>query len=139
MCIQKFKTVLTKRKTFCKEFKLKLINWYFKNGKNINHTVSNFLIDRNQVRKWLNDEEKIRSLKHSRKSRWHGKVKFPFMEKEFHSEFPDMQKEGKHFKRWCFNLQGRELVKEKISEETSTFKLSHRWFKGFFRRHKISL
>ena len=48
-CAREFKMPPTKRRSFCKEFKLKVTNWYFENGKNINQTTSNFQIDWKQV------------------------------------------------------------------------------------------
>ena len=35
--------------------------------------------------------------------------------------------------------RARQLRKEKYPDEASTFKLSHKWFKGICRRHEISL
>ena len=55
-----FKMAPTKRRSFCKEFKLKVTNWHFETG-NINQTSNNFQTDRKQVRNWLKDEEKIHS------------------------------------------------------------------------------
>ena len=63
-----FKMAQTKRRSFCKEFKLKVTNWYFENKKNINQTANNSQIDRKKLRNWLKDEEKIRSLKSSKKA-----------------------------------------------------------------------
>ena len=82
-----FKMTPTKQRAFCKELKLNVINWYFENGKNINQTGNNFETDQKQMRNWFKDEEKIRSLKLSRKSCQYGNVKFPFMEKELFSKF----------------------------------------------------
>ena len=80
--VRKFKMAPTKRRSFCKEFKLKVTNWYFENEKNTNQTANNFQIERKQVRNWLKDEENIRSLKRSEKACRYGKAKFPVMEKE---------------------------------------------------------
>ena len=71
-------------------FKLKVTNWYFENGKKINQTPNNFQIDRKQVRNWLKDEEKICSLKRSKKAFRYGKVNIPVMEKELYTKFLDM-------------------------------------------------
>ena len=83
--VRYFKMAPTKRRSFCKEFKLTVANWYFENGKNVNQTANNFQIDGKQVRNRLKDEEKIRSSKHSKKACRYGKVKFPVMEKEFYT------------------------------------------------------
>ena len=75
--------VPTKGRSLCKEFKLRVTNWYFENEKNISQTARNFQIDRKQVRNWLKDEERICFLKCSEKTCRYGKAKFPVMEKEF--------------------------------------------------------
>ena len=119
-----------------KEFKLEVTNWYFENRKN-NQTANNFQIDRKQVRNWLKHEEKICSLKRSKKACRYGKTKFPVMEKEVYTKFLDMRKEAKRVKCWWFNTKARELVEEKYPDEASSFKLSYRWCEGFCRRHSI--
>ena len=129
----------TRRRSFFKKFKLKVTNWYFENGKNINQTVNNFQIGPKQVRNWLKDEQKIRSLKLPKKACWYGKAKFPAMKKEFYTKFLDMRKWGKHVKRWGFNSIARELVKEKYLDEASSFKLSPRWFEDFCRHCRVFL
>ena len=45
----------TRRRSFFKNFKLKVTNWYFENGKNINETANNFQIGQKQVRNRLKD------------------------------------------------------------------------------------
>ena len=80
------------------------------------------------MRNWAKSKEKVRSLKRSKKECRYGKTKFPVMEEELYAKFLDMQKEGKHAKRWWFNYKARELVKKKYPDEASSFKLSHRWF-----------
>ena len=70
-----FKISATKQRTVSKEFKLKVIKWYFGNGKNINKATNIFKI-------WLKNEEKICSLKGSRNSCRYGKTNFPLMKKK---------------------------------------------------------
>ena len=55
------------------------------------------------MKNWLKDEEKIRSLKLSKKACQYGKAKFPVIEKELFTKFFDMRIEDKRVKRWCFN------------------------------------
>ena len=53
---------------------------------------SNCQTDRRQVRNWLKDEEKIRSLKRSKKTCRYGKAKFQGTEKELYTKFLDKRK-----------------------------------------------
>ena len=89
------------------------------------------------MRNWLKHEEKICSLKRSKKACRYGKTKFPVMEKEVYTKFLDMRKEAKRVKCWWFNTKARELVEEKYPDEASSFNLSYRWCEGFCRRHSI--
>ena len=109
-----FKMAPTKCRAFCKEFELKVINWYLENGKNFNETARNFQIDGKQVRNWLKDKEKVRFLKRLRKSCQYGRAKFLLMKKELYSKFLDMHKKGQRFRRWWFNSKKRDLVKKRI-------------------------
>lgn len=77
-----------------------LISWFsFGNRKNVNKATNIYQIDWKQVRNWLKDEEKIPSLKCSRKACRSGKAYIPVMEKELYTTFLDMQNEGKFVKR----------------------------------------
>jgi len=49
------------RRAFDLEFKLRVVNDYFHNGKNIPWTAKKFEIDSKQVRSWIKKEEKIRN------------------------------------------------------------------------------
>ena len=85
--VHEFKMTPTKRRSFCKELKLKVTNnWYFENGENINQAANNFQIDRKQVRNWPNDEEKKGMPTYE-------KQKFPAIEKELYKKFLDKRKE----------------------------------------------
>ena len=137
--VHELKMTPTKRRLFCKILKLKVTNWYFGNGRNSKQTANNFQIDRKQERNWLKDEEKIHSVKLSKKARRYGQAKFPDMEREIYTKLFDIRKEGKHVNHWCFSSKASELVKEKYPGEASCFKLSRRWFEGFCRRYRISL
>ena len=49
------------RRAFDHEFKLRVVNDYSRDGKNIAWTARKFEIDSKQVRSWINKEEKIRN------------------------------------------------------------------------------
>ena len=61
------------------------------------------------------------SFKYLNISNLHGKVQFPLMKKELHSEFL----KGKPVNCWWFNFRAREMAKERYTNEVSTFTLSH--------------
>ena len=73
--VREFKMAATKRRSFCKDFKLKVTNWYSENWKNISQTANKFQINQKQVRNRLKNEEKFRSLKRSKKACQYGKAK----------------------------------------------------------------
>ena len=87
-----------KRQSYTREFKLSVVSWYFKNGKNVSNTSLEFKVDRKQVRTWVAKESSIRA-------------KFPDMEKHLHTEFLKLKKEGRSIKKWWFVTTGREFLK----------------------------
>ena len=67
------------------------------------------------------------------------KSKVSVIEIELYTMFLDMRKEGKRVKCWRFNSKAIVQMKEKYLHEAFSFKLSHRWLEGFWRRYRISL
>ena len=58
------------RKNYRREFKLKVIKWFYDNERNVARTAFQFEIDRKMVRRWVDGEVKIRGSKEkSKKSR----------------------------------------------------------------------
>ena len=56
------------RKNYRREFKQKVIKWFYDNERNVARTASQFEIDRKVVRRWVDDEVKIKG-KIKKKSR----------------------------------------------------------------------
>lgn len=81
------------RRSFTREFKLSVIQWFHSNDKNILRTASYFKIDRKQVRQWIKNEEKIRKQK--RKSVRGRKEMYPLFEKKLFEEFSERRAQGK--------------------------------------------
>ena len=61
------------------------------------------------------------------------------MDKELYKRFIDTTKEGKWIKSWWFNTQAKRIMSETYPEHVENFKMSARWFVGFFQKSKILL
>ena len=126
-----------KRQSYTREFKLSVVSWYFKNGKNISKTYLEFKVDRKQVRTWVAKEPSIRATKIKRRCERVMAAKFPDMEKHLHTEFLKLKKEGRSVKKWWFVTTGREFLKN--CHLDAKFLFSDKWFRGFCNRKRISL
>lgn len=126
------------RRSFNREFKLAVIEWFYANNKNVLQTASKFQIDRKQVRQWTRNEEKIRKQKRKSKSSRSSNPKYPLLEKRLQEEFRERRTQGKIVKKWWFISRARQILSELHPTET-TFKFSDRWFSGFCRRNKLTL
>ena len=125
------------RRSFNREFKLFVIEWFYANKKNVLQTASKFQIDRKQVRQWTRNEEKIRKQKRKSKSSRSSNPKYPLLEKRLQEEFRKRWAQGKIVK-WWFISRARQILSE-LHPTGTTFKFSDRWFSGFCRRNKITL
>lgn len=135
-------SVRASRRSFTREFKLSVVQWFHSHGKNILRTSSNFKVDRKQVRQWIKNEEQIRKQKGTSKSVRGRKALYPLLEKRLIEEFSERRALGKIVKKWWFISRAKTLIKElypNADNEATTFKFSDRWFSGFCRRNKLSL
>ena len=126
------------RKNYRREFKLKVIKWFYDNERNVAGTAFQFEIDREMVRRWVDDEVKIRGSKEKSKKIKSGRTAaYPDAERALFAEFSKLRSEGRSAKRWWFNNRINKLVNEHYPEETN-FKHSDCWFAGFCRRYRIA-
>ena len=100
-----------KRQSYTREFKLSVVLWYFKNGKNVSKTSLEFKVDRKQVRTWVAKEPSIRATKIKKRCERGMAGKFSDMEKHLHTESLKLKKEGRSIKKWWFVTTGREFLK----------------------------
>ena len=126
-----------KRQSYTREFKLSVVSWYFKNGKNVSKTSLEFKVDRKQVRTWVAKEPSIRATKIKTRCERGIAAKFSDMEKHLHTEFLKLKKEGRSIKKWWFVTTGREVLKN--CHPDAKFVFCDKWFRGFCNRKRISL
>ena len=122
-----------KRQSYTREFKLSVVSWYFKNGKNVSKTSLEF----KQVRTWVAKEPSIRATKIKKRCERGMVAKFPDMEKHLHAEFLKLKKEARSIKKWWFVTTGREFLK--YCHADAKLLLSDKWFRGFCNHKRISL
>ena len=74
-----------------REFKWKVIKWFYDNGENIAHATVRFKVDRKQVRNWIRDELKIRGSKQKSQKVRIGRTAAYHAEKALFDEFVKMR------------------------------------------------
>ena len=74
-----------KRNCYRREFKLKVMQWYYDQGGNVAHTAKKFHVDRKQIREWIKKERQIQeSKKRCQKIKSRRTALFPNAETELH-------------------------------------------------------
>ena len=121
-----------KHHSYSREFKLSLVSWYYRNGKNVSTISLNFTVDRKQIRTWVAQESRIRAMKTKKRCAIGMLAKFPDMEKHLHTEFLKLKKEGRSVKKWWFVSTGRTFLKDHHPD--AEFLFSDKWFRGFCNR-----
>ena len=87
------------RKNYRREFKLKVIKWFYDNERNVARTAFQFEIDRKMVRRWVDNEFKIRGSKEKSKKIKSGRTAaYPDAERALFAEFSKLRS-GRSAKR----------------------------------------
>ena len=92
----------TRRLSTC-EFKLSLVEWYYKKDNNILQTVNKFKVDRKQIRNWTAGNKILESRK----------AQYPLLEQELSQQFCEQRNLGKSIKNG--NLYQKQRMLENIS------------------------
>ena len=130
----------SKRRSYTREFKLRVIKWYMDNGQNKVRTAFHFKVDRKRVREWVQNEESIRATKlTTRKNKSGKRARYPIAEQKMHEDFKRLRGEGKSVKRYWFNQRMHQLIREHYPDSIEEFRNSDHWFARFCRRFKLSL
>ena len=89
-----------KQRSFTKEFKLSVVNYFYKHGENNLKTSNKFNVDQKQVREWVQKETRISQQKRGNRSVGRGRNAFyAEMEKQLYGEFESARSVGKSIKR----------------------------------------
>ena len=127
-----------RRKSYTRETKLKVVEFYYSRQKNLYQTSKHFELNTKTVLRWVKDEEKIR---HSRKGSKHAKhdrpAKYPDVEERLYREYRGLRRKGLKVKGWWFRTRAKAILQELYPDET--FQFSNSWFTGFKTRSRISL
>ena len=126
------------RKSYSREEKLKVVKYYYDNGKNLYQTCKRFSMNSKSVMRWVKDEEKIRgSSKGSKRVKFERRAQYPEMEAKLYMEYKELRKKGLKVKGWWFRVRAQQILTE-LKPDTN-FQFSNGWFLGFKKRHRISM
>ena len=118
-----------KRKSYTRETKLKVIEFYYSRRKNLYQTCKQFELNTKTVLRWIKDEKKIRDSKKGSKHTKHDRrAKYPDVEERLYREYRDLRRKGLKVKGWWFRTKAKQIFEELYPDET--FQFSNSWFTG---------
>ena len=127
-----------KRKSYTRETKLKVVEYYRAHESNLYKTSKTFQLNTKTVLRWIKDEKKIRDGKKGSKHTKHDRpAKYPDVEEKLRAEYRELRKKGLKVKGWWFRTRAKQIFKELHPDETFVF--SNTWFAGFKTRSHIIL
>ena len=99
-----------RRKSYSREYKLAVVEFWRAHEKNVSRTAQHFYIDRKMVQRWVKDEEKIKaSRKGAKKVKHDRRAEYPDMEEQLHSEYRELRRRGLKVKGWWFQQRGKQI------------------------------
>ena len=127
-----------RRKSYTREFKLSVVNFYREKSNNLYLTSKWFSLNTKTVLRWIGDEDGIKKSKKGSKHRQHVRPPmYPEMEQQLYLEYKQLRKQGLKVKGYWFRIRAKQIMEVINPESAACF--SNSWFDGFKQRHKISL
>ena len=127
-----------KRKSYTRETKLKVVEYYRAHESNLYKTSKTFQLNTKTVLRWMKDA-KIRdgTEKGSKHTKHDRPAKYPDVEEKLRTEYRELRKKGLKVKGWWFPTRAKQIVEELHPDKTFVF--SNTWFAGFKTCSHISL
>lgn len=128
----------TTRKSYTREFKLKVVKFYRDPCNTLYATSKHFSVSKKCILRWSHEETKIqKSSKGSKHCQHSGAGPFQKMEEVLKEEFLDLRRKGLRVRSFWFRVRAKQLMEE--MEPGVPFACSDGWFTRFKARHGISL
>lgn len=127
---------LRRRRAYTREQKLEAVEFYRECGKNKYKTCKECKIDSRSLTRWIEDEAKIRQLRHGKMAARFRTAKYPLMEEELHQQYCDMLDIGEEMNTQWLKERAQEIMKKRWPQ--TEFKFSACWLQAFKRRYGIS-
>ena len=125
-----------KRKSYTREFKLQLVQFYWEI--NLYQTAKWFSLNTKTIGRLVGDAVKIKkSKKASKQVKFVRKCQFPDIEEELYHEYKNLRKQSLKVKGLCFKTHGKQLLMQ--MRLNASFLFSNSWFDGFKTLHRICM
>ena len=99
------------RRSYSREEKLTVTQWYWNNGRNLYQTCKNFNLNSKTVLRWLKGERKIRASRKGRKRvEFDQKPQYPALEDTLYQEYRNHRQRGVKIKGWWFKTRAKQLL-----------------------------
>ena len=111
-----------KRKSYTRETKLKVVEYYRAHESNLYKTSKTFQLNTKTVLRWIKDEKKIRDGKKGSKHIKHDRpAMYPDVEEKLRVEYRELRKKGLKVKGWWFRTRAKQIFKELHPDKTLSF------------------
>ena len=126
------------RKSYTREFKLQVIDYYRNPRNTLYATAKHFSVDKKCILRWSSEETKIKKSSKGSKHCQHTK-RGPYerMEEVLVKEFQELRLKGLRVTGYWFKIRAKQLAEE--MEPGTRFVASEGWFSRFKARHSVSL
>lgn len=125
-------------RSYTVQFKLNVLDWYYKNGQNKNLAAKMFSVDRKRIRDWLLDETNLRSdptPERTKRKRTNCLPQYREIETALYQYYTEQREKGIRPKN--ADLRSRSLQFASQFGYGSSFKASVHWLCNWKRRNKI--
>ena len=128
----------SKRRSYSREKKLKILKYYHENGQNKYQTFQKFGIGKGCLYRWIKKEKQIfDGSKDSKQVEGGGRIPFwPDVEEKLVGKFNELRAKGLKVKHYWFRTQAVQLMSELHPDVD--FKFSPGWFDRFKARNNLS-
>ena len=127
-----------RQKSYTREFKLSVVEFYRKNNNNLYQTSKRFSLNTKTLLRWIGDKDSIKKSKKGSKHRQHVRPPmYPETERQLYLEYKQLCKQGLKVKGYWFRIRAKQIIEATNPESSACY--SNSWFDGFKQRHKISL
>jgi transposase-like protein len=127
-----------KRRQYSLSFKLRVIKHYETNGRSLNKTARDYVVDRKTIRSWIASKEKIKSttMKTTRSKAKRKPVEsvHPEMEMQLHSWIKTVRLSG-----GCVDGKTIQTKALQMMKDDKSFTASRGWLMRFLQRKRLTL
>ena len=137
---EKYQKKESQRKSYTREEKLQVVEYYRACGENKYQTGKKYNINHRTLTRWIDQEDQIRKQRAGKRADRGRKPSHPQLEEILFEEYKELRKQGCSVRQKWFRDRAIQLMKSYNfdSHEEDRFKFSKGWYEAFRRRFGIN-